>query len=90
LIEKHEHFGPLNTKRRCGADGRAGTTVGAFFFASVDLMGGILNFYTLSFQILDPFVEIFIRTGKLQNHESFFSGEYAGVEDIECQIEIFC
>jgi len=89
LIEKYIHFGPLYTKCGCGADGCTRTAVGAFLFASVDLMGGLLNFHTLSLQIFNSFIEALSGTGKFQYHESLFSGEYAGVKDIESQIEIF-
>ena len=50
---------------------------------------GILHLNTLFFQVRNTLFEILALPGQFQDHDAFFPGKDGGVEDIECQVEIF-
>jgi hypothetical protein len=58
----------------------------AFFFITGDFLGGIFYDDPLVFEVLNAGLKVFFGPRQLKHHDSFFSGEYGGFQDIKCQV----
>jgi hypothetical protein len=62
--------------------------MGTDSIVAFDFLGGVLYINTLSFEVIDPFLEVLFGTGQFHDHESLFARQDSGIEDIENQIEV--
>ena len=62
--------------------------MGTDSIVAFDFLGGVLDINSLSFEVVDTFLEIFLGTGQFHDHEALFARQDSGVEDIEYQIEV--
>jgi hypothetical protein len=87
-IKNNLHGLAVDEKGTGGADGCAGSAVDAFLLHPGNILLDGLDPDAHLRQVFHPLLEIRLRTAELQNHETLLSGQDAGLEDVETQVEI--